>query len=87
MNERLDDFKSEMEKFKLKLEILKLKFDLKKFIIKDDFKKGMLEARIKIDKLFDKVEEKTEDARKKYADFGEEIDLAFKHLKKAVGKL
>lgn len=87
MNERLSEFKSEIEKFKLKMEILKLKFDLKKFDAEDKFKEAMTVAKIKINKLSDKAEEKWDERKKKYADAGQEIDLVFKHLKKAVSKL
>ena len=84
LNERLEDFKSEVEKFKLKLEILKLQFELKRFEVKDEFKEAMSDAGIKIDKLFNKVEEKWDDAKKKSYDFSEEIKLSYEHLKKAV---
>lgn len=87
LQEHFEDFKTEMEKFKLKLEILKLKYELKKFEVKGDFKNEMTEARIKIDKIVEKMEGKWDGAKVKYADFGDEIDLAYKHLKKAVGKL
>jgi ElaB/YqjD/DUF883 family membrane-anchored ribosome-binding protein len=87
MRERLDEIKSEMEKFKLKMEILKLKYELKKFDVKDDFKDAMTDARIKIGKLSAKTEEKWEDTKKKYSEVGEEIDEAFKHIRKAVDKL
>lgn len=76
--------RSDIEKFKLKLEIFKLKFELNKFEIKDAFKENMNEARIELDKRFAKFEEKWDHAKEKYDDFSDEMELSFKHLKKAV---
>lgn len=87
VQDQLNEFKSEMEKFKLKLDILKLKYDLKKFDIKDEFKEAMAEARVSIEKISDKAEQKWDEAKKKYTSVGEDIDQAFKQLRKAVGKL
>jgi hypothetical protein len=87
MNERLAELKNEIEKFKLKMELVKLKFELKSFQTKDEFKSAMNDASIAIDKLFDKVEGKWEDAEKKYSGFSDEMTLAYSHLRHAVSKL
>lgn len=51
-------FIHEIENFKLKMEILRLKFVLKRFVIKDDIKSSMDEARKKVIKLIDRAREK-----------------------------
>ncbi len=84
---RLNEFKIDLEKFKLKMEVLKLKFELKKFEMKDDFKSEMADTKHKIEKIFGKVEDKWDDAKKKYSSFGDEIDLTYKHLKNAIKSL
>ena len=83
-NERINEFNVEIEKFKLKLEILKLKFELKNFDLKEDINNGISEAEKKIDQVFGKMEEKWDATKEKYSDFGEEISLAYSHLKKAI---
>ena len=80
----MNEFDVETEKFKLKLEIMKLKFELKGFELNEDIKEGMLEARKKIDHIFKGVEDRWDASKNKYADFEDEILLAYKHLKKAV---
>lgn len=87
LNGYMDEFKSELEKFKLKMDVLRLKFELKSFQVKDEFKNEVTHARIQIDKIFENIKTKKDDAKRKYADFGDEIELAYKHIKKAVDKL
>lgn len=82
-----DDFSHEVEKFKLKLEIIRLKFNLKKFEVKDTFKEGMDDARIKIEKIASRVRSKVKDGSSKYNDFRDEMSMAYKHLKKALSEL
>jgi len=82
-----DDFSHEVEKFKLKLEIIRLKFNLKKFEVKDAFKEGMDDARIKIEKLASGIKSKVKDRSSKYNTFRDEMSIAYKHLKKALSDL
>ena len=84
---QLDTLRNEMEKFKIKMEIIKLKFELKKFDVKDGFKEEMTSAKLRIDKFVDQIRAKVEHVKDRYTDFEDEIDIAYKHLRKAVGKL
>jgi len=87
MNQFINEFRTEAEKMKLKLEILKLKFELKTIEVKEGYKEEMKDAQVEIDKLLFKIEQKWDKAKSKYSDFSDEIDIAFKHIKKAVRKL
>lgn len=87
INERLNEFNTEIEKFKLKLHILELQFELKSFKGKEKIKEVMDVAGIEVDKLFMKADEKWNDAKKKSGDFSKEIAASFEHLKKAVESL
>ncbi len=87
LNERMNEFKSEIEKFKLKLNILELQFELKAFKGKEKMKEAMDVAGIEIDKLLMKAELQWDEAKKKSGDFTKEIAAAFEHLKKAIASL
>jgi hypothetical protein len=78
------EIKEEIEKFRLKVEILALKFKLKKFEINDAFKREMKEANENISSLRIKADEKLNKAKVKLNDFSDEVEIAYKHLKKAV---
>lgn len=80
-------FSHEIESFKLKVEILRLKFVLKKFEVKDVFKEKMNDARKTIDKLRVSAKEKLSSGKDKYDDFKDEVQLAYKHLRKALESL
>ncbi len=81
------DFMHELEKFKIKLEILQLKFGLKKMEIKDEFRDRMDDARKYVDKIRERVKEGMITGKDKYEDFREEIQLAYKHFRKALKEL
>jgi hypothetical protein len=82
-----DDFVHEMEKFKLKMEILRLKFGLRKFELKEDFRRRMAEARKKIESITAQAKNKIKIGKSKYSDFNDEVQLAYNHLKKALEAL
>ncbi len=83
----VDSFSQEIEAFKLKVEILRLKFLLKKFEVKDSFKEKMNDASRVIDKLKTSAKEKLGSGKEKYDDFKDEVQLAYKHLRKALESL
>lgn len=83
----LNSFSHDMENFKLKMEILRLKFVLKKFEIKDAFKEKMKEARKAVDKFKISAQEKLREGKAQYKDFKGEVQLAYKHLRKALESL
>lgn len=83
----VDSFSQEIEAFKLKVEILRLKFILKKFEVKDTFKEKMNDASRVIDKLKTSAKEKMDSGKGKYDDFKDEVQLAYKHLRKALESL
>ncbi len=87
LKERLNDFKTEIEKFKLKLNILEMQFELKSFKGKEKIKEAMEAAGIEVEKLFMKAGEKWDEAKEKSKDFTKEIAASFEHLKKAVEAL
>jgi hypothetical protein len=74
----------EIEKFKLKLEIIRLKFVLKKFSIKDSFRERMKESRLKVTKLTDQLNANWESGNNKLSNLKDEIQLAYRHLRKAI---
>lgn len=80
-------FKYEAEKFKLKLIILQLSLALKKMEIKDEFRQGMTDAKKKIESIADKAKSQLKKGKAKYSDVSDEVQLAFKHMRKAVEKL
>jgi hypothetical protein len=82
-----NSFNQEIEAFKLKIEILRLKFVLKQFEVKDTFKDKMRDASKVIDKLKNSAKEKLESGKEKYDDFKDEVQLAYKHLRKALDSL
>ena len=82
-----DDFKGEVEKFKLKMEILKMQFSLKKMEVSDKFKDAIKNAQVESDKLFVNATKKWDATKSKYTGFSDEIEAAFDHLKKAVKSL
>lgn len=84
---RVSEIINEMEKFKLTLEILRLRFVLKKFEIKDGFRSGMKEAAFEITNLFHRTERKIKNAKQSCTDFGDEIQEAYRYIKKAVKKI
>lgn len=86
-NERMNEFKSEIEKFKLKLSILELQFELKAFKGKEKMKEAIDVAGIEIDKLFMKAESQWDEAKKRSGDFTKEIAASFEHLKNAIASL
>jgi hypothetical protein len=86
-NTEANSFSQEIESFKLKMEILRLKFMLKKFEVKDAFKENMAGARRVIDKLTTSAKEKLSSGKGKYDDFKDEVQLAYKHLRKALDSL
>jgi predicted ribonuclease toxin of YeeF-YezG toxin-antitoxin module len=69
------------------MKILRLKFLLKKFEIKDSFKERMSEAGKSIDKLKASAKERLSSGKDKYDDFKDEVQLAYKHLRKALESL
>lgn len=81
------DFDHEVEMFKLKLEILRLRFSLKKFEVKEDFQVYMKEAKAKIDTITSQVKEKIMSGNGKYSSFSNEVQLAYKHFRKAMETL
>jgi len=85
--EEVNFFKYDIESFKLKLEILRLKLLLKNFEIKDVFKERMNDARNTIEKLKTSAKEKLGSGKGKYSDFKDEVQLAYKHLRKALESL
>lgn len=80
-------FHHEVEKFKLKIIILQLSLALKKFEIKDDFREHMAGARRKIEHIVGTAREKMKDGKEKYNDLRDEVQLAYKHMRKAIEKL
>ena len=80
-------FSHEMEKFKLKIEILRLKYFLKKFEMKDSFKEKMVEARKTIDHLKLAAKGKLSSGKERLGDAKDEVQLAYKHLRKALKSL
>lgn len=81
------DFIHELEKFKIKLEIVHLRFGLRKMEIKDEFRDRMDEARKHVDKIRERVKESVISGKDMYEDFREEIQLAYKHFRKALKEL
>ncbi len=79
-----EDIYHEIEKFKLKLEILRLKFVLKKFVIKESFREKMKEAGKKVNNLMKGSAERWRSGKTKVSDFRDELQLAYKHLRKAI---
>jgi len=82
-----DYFHHEVEKFKLKLIILQLFITVKKFEIKDSFRDAMSVARSKVADITGKMKTKVNEGKATYNDFSDEIQLAYKHMRKAVEKL
>jgi hypothetical protein len=80
----LEELYHEIEKFKLKLEIIRLKFILKKFMVKDSFREKMKDARRNVSRLTDQASSKWKAGSEKLTDFKDEIQLAYKHLRKAI---
>lgn len=74
----------EIEKFKLKLEILRLKFGLKRFEIKDDFRKKMGAITDTIESITKQTGKKISAGKSRYNDFKDEVTLAYKHVRKAL---
>lgn len=64
-----------------------MKFSLKKFEVKDAFKEGMSDARREIEKITSVIRNKWKDGSSKYNDFRDEMDVAYKHLKKSLSDL
>jgi hypothetical protein len=81
VTEYTEHLKNEIEKFKAKLELLQLKFQARKFNMQSNFKDEMNKVnanfRSHIDQKFGKT-------KAKMSDFNDEIELAYKHLKKAI---
>lgn len=80
----VNDFTHEAEKFKLKLEILRLKFVVGKFKVKDAFRTGMNDAKKEVSRIVTGAEAKVKKAKNTVTDFREEIQSAYKHMKKAI---
>lgn len=85
--DELNSFGYEMEKFKLKIEILRLKFILKRFEVKDEFKDRMQQARKRIDHLKESAMVKLNEGKDKAEDFKDEVQVIYKHLRKALESL
>ncbi len=83
----VNSFSQEIESFKLKVEILRLKFVLKKFEVRDAFKEKMNDASRVIDNFKISAKEKLGSGKEKYDDFEDEVQLAYKHLRKALESL
>lgn len=77
------DIFHELEKFKLKLEVIRLRFVLKKFAVKDSFREKLNAARLKASRLTAGIQNKLENKPDKLENFKDEIQLAYKHLRKA----
>ena len=82
-----ESFHHEVEKFKLKLVILQLSLALKKFEIKDEFRDSMSGARKKIETIAGRARERLLKGKARYSDISDEVQLAYQHMRKAVGKL
>jgi hypothetical protein len=81
VKEYSENLKNDIEKFKLKMEILQLKFQAKKFDLKSNFTDEMNKATAN---LRSQINTNVNKANSKISDFSDEIDLAYKHFKKAI---
>jgi hypothetical protein len=81
------DIEHDVEIFKLKLEILRLKFGLKKFELKKEFHTRMDAAKKTIESVVDKVGVPIKDGKRKFSDFRDEAQIAYKHFRKALEAL
>jgi len=85
--DELNSFGYEMEKFKLKIEILRLKFILKRFEVKDEFKDRMQQAHKRIDQFKESAMLKLNEGKDKAEDFKDEVQVIYKHFRKALESL
>lgn len=81
-----DFFIHEAEKFRLKLDILRLRFELKAFQVKDSYRSTTINVKRELEKIATRVQQKLHMGTR-YADFKDELSLAYEHLKKAVHEL
>jgi hypothetical protein len=80
-------FLHDVEKFKIKLEILRLKFTLGGMEVSDEFRNNMDLARDYIRRLKERAKEELGEGKDKYEHFHEELQMAYKHFRKAIGGL
>lgn len=72
-----------LQKFKIKMEIVYLYFSLKKIDIKQDWEEGRKEFHKKADVILQELKAKKESFEKNHEHMFDELNKAYKHLKKA----